>query len=131
MVDTQNNTRRFASDQWIALIFSVPWLEVVAELYKLVRRLWQGLVDEGMYEVPGYESTPGLLDYQGTRRLSQAPPRCELLSPFIPRVRQFQLAGRIFTSGTSFVFAQGLFLRARTQTKRQMAAAHVKLAYYG
>ena len=35
------------------------------------------------------------------------------------------------TSGTGFVFAQGFFLRARTQEKRQMAATHVKLSHYG
>ena len=67
MVDTQTNTRRFANDQWIALIFSVPWLEVVAELYKLIRKLWRGLADEGMYEVLEYESTLELLDRQGKR----------------------------------------------------------------
>ena len=67
MVDTQTNTRRFASDQWIALIFSVPWLEVAAELYKLIRKLWRGLADEGMYEVLEYESTLELLDRHGKR----------------------------------------------------------------
>lgn len=67
MVHTQNNTRRSPADQWISLIFSVPWLEVIAELYKLIRKLWNGLAYEGMYEVLEHESTLELLDRQGKR----------------------------------------------------------------
>jgi len=67
MVDTQQNTRRYSPDQWSALIFSVPWLEVIAELYKLTRKLWSGLANEGMYEVLEHESTLELLDRHGKR----------------------------------------------------------------
>ena len=66
MAETQPNTRRFPSDQWIAVVFSVPWLEVLAGVYRLARKLWQGLADEGMYEVLSYETTLELKDKQGT-----------------------------------------------------------------
>lgn len=65
MPDKKPNT--ITSDPFIALLLGLPWLEVVAELYKLTRKLWQGLADEGMYEVLEYESTLELLDRQGKR----------------------------------------------------------------
>jgi len=67
MADPQNNTRRSSADQWIGLVFSIPWLEVIAELYKLARKLWSGLANEGIYEVLEHESTLELLDRQGKR----------------------------------------------------------------
>ncbi len=67
VADTQNSTRRSSADWWISLIFSIPWLEVIAELYKLIRKLWQGMADEGMYEVLEHESILELLDRQGKR----------------------------------------------------------------
>ena len=32
-----------------------PWIEVLAEGWKLGRKLWRGLADEGMYEVLDYQ----------------------------------------------------------------------------
>src|SRR5690606_22129364 len=54
-------------DQLVALLLSLPWIEILAETYKLVRTLWRGLADEGMYEVLEYESTLELLDQYGKR----------------------------------------------------------------
>ena len=69
-------------DQLIALLLVLPWMDILAETYKLLRTLWRGLADEGMYEVLGYESTLELLDCQGKRASRvQAPPGCELVSP--------------------------------------------------
>ena len=46
-------------------LFALPWIEILAEIWKLLRRLWQGLADEGIYEVLEYESTLELLDNKG------------------------------------------------------------------
>lgn len=67
MTEPQPNTRRLLGDQWIALVFSVPWLDVLAQTNRLARQLWHGMVDEGMYEVLEHESTLELLDRQGKR----------------------------------------------------------------
>ncbi len=37
-------------------LLNLPWLEVMAQALKLGRKLWQGLADEGIYEVLEYES---------------------------------------------------------------------------
>jgi len=67
MRSTQQNTPKISSDQWLSLIFSVPWLEVLAEAYRLAGVLWRGLTDEGMYEVLEHESTLELLDRRGVQ----------------------------------------------------------------
>ena len=46
-------------------LFALPWIEILAEIWKLLRQLWQGLADEGIYEVLEYESTLELLDNKG------------------------------------------------------------------
>ena len=48
-----------------AYLSGSPWLEVLAELWKLGRRLWRGLTEEGMYEVLEYEATLELKDDKG------------------------------------------------------------------
>lgn len=44
-----------------------PWLEVVAEAWKLFRKLWRGWATEGMYEVLEHHTTLELLDQHGER----------------------------------------------------------------
>ena len=53
------------TDQMIAVFFGLPWIEIIAEVWKLSRHLWQGLADEGIYEVLEYESTLELQDDKG------------------------------------------------------------------
>jgi hypothetical protein len=65
MLDKKSNTT--AADQLIALLLALPWMDILAETYKLLHTLWRGLADEGMYEVLEYESTLELLDRQGKR----------------------------------------------------------------
>lgn len=55
------------SDQLVTLFLTLPWLDILAETYKLLRTLWRGLADEGKYEVLEHESTLELLDRQGKR----------------------------------------------------------------
>jgi len=65
MADKKPNTT--IADQLIALLLALPWLDILAEAYKLLRNLWRGLADEGMYEVLEHESTLEFLDRQGKR----------------------------------------------------------------
>jgi hypothetical protein len=51
----------------LALILHAPWIEIVAELWILGRKLLRGMAEEGMYEVVEYESTLELLDTGGKR----------------------------------------------------------------
>lgn len=44
-----------------------PWLEITADVWKLAKKLWRGLADEGMYEVLEHDMTLELLDKQGKK----------------------------------------------------------------
>lgn len=49
----------------IAVLFGRPWLEMVADLWKIGKKLWRGLADEGMYEVLEHEGTLEIKDSKG------------------------------------------------------------------
>ena len=53
------------SEWFVKLLLDIPWIDVLAEVWKLIRHLWQGLADEGIYEVLEYESTLELQDDKG------------------------------------------------------------------
>ena len=53
------------SEWFVKLLLDIPWIDILAEVWKLTRHLWQGLADEGIYEVLEYESTLELLDNKG------------------------------------------------------------------
>ena len=53
------------SEWFVKLLLDIPWIDVLAEVWKLIRHLWQGLADEGIYEVLEYESTLELRDDKG------------------------------------------------------------------
>jgi len=55
------------SDMLISVLFGLPWIDVLAQTWKLLRHLWQGLADEGMYEVLEYDSVLELRDTKGKR----------------------------------------------------------------
>ena len=61
------NKRSFkiSADTLAGILFSIPWLDVLAYVWRSGRKLWHGLADEGMYEVLDYESTLELLDDTG------------------------------------------------------------------
>ena len=52
-------------DWLVAVLLDLPWMDVLAAVWKLTRHLWQGLADEGMYEVLEYESVLELKDDVG------------------------------------------------------------------
>ncbi len=65
MADKKSNTA--ISKQLIALLLALPWLDILVETHKLLRSLWRGIADEGMYEVLEHKSILELLDRQGKR----------------------------------------------------------------
>ena len=54
-------------DWLVSVLLDLPWMDVLAEIWKLTRHLWQGLADEGMYEVLEYESVLELKDDVGKK----------------------------------------------------------------
>ena len=54
---TNSKTSRLLSDKLGALILSLPWPDIGAELWKLANKVWQQSADQGMYEVIDYRST--------------------------------------------------------------------------
>jgi hypothetical protein len=52
-------------DWLLSVLLDLPWMDVLAAAWKLTRHLWQGLADEGMYEVLEYESLLELKDDVG------------------------------------------------------------------
>lgn len=55
----------------INLLFGLPWLEIMAELWQITQTLWRGLAHEGMYEVLEYEAKLELQNKQGTKATYQ------------------------------------------------------------
>ncbi len=53
--------------QLLTLVLNSPWLEILAEVWKVVQKVWRGFAEEGMYEVLDYEFTLELLDKKGAR----------------------------------------------------------------
>jgi hypothetical protein len=51
----------------LAELLGLPWVEIIAEAWKLGKKLWRGLSQEGIYEVLEYESTLELLNKEGTK----------------------------------------------------------------
>ena len=45
----------------------LPWVEILAEGWRLTARLWNGLAHEGIYDVLEYECTLELLNKKGSR----------------------------------------------------------------
>lgn len=50
MQDNSNKTYR-----WLSLVLDPPWVEVLAQAWKLGRKIFRGFANEGMYEVLDYE----------------------------------------------------------------------------
>lgn len=56
-----------ALDVLMPAVLKLPWLEISAEAWRLLRQLWRGMADEGLYEVLEHEATLELLDTRGKR----------------------------------------------------------------
>ena len=60
-------TFKISADTLVRVIFSIPWLDILVDVWEFGRKIWQGMTDEGMYEVLDYESTLELLDKNGRK----------------------------------------------------------------
>lgn len=49
----------------LAVVFDLPWFELIGSLWKIGRRIVRGLANEGIYEVLDYECTLELKDKEG------------------------------------------------------------------
>ncbi|MCI0558952.1 MAG: hypothetical protein MN733_10685 [Nitrososphaera sp.] len=65
MTTEESNTTRAHLNRLIPIVFGSPWLEILAEAWKVGRKLWRGMAEEGMYEVLEYESVLELQDERG------------------------------------------------------------------
>lgn len=65
MRQTQANAE--LSTKWLSQILDLPWIGILAETWKLARKVLRGLTEEGIYEVLDYEVTLELHDKTGTR----------------------------------------------------------------
>lgn len=61
----ENKEKRSNLGSIIAMLLGGSWLEMVADFWKIGKKLWRGLADEGMYEVLEHEGTLELKDSKG------------------------------------------------------------------
>ena len=58
---------KYLLNKFVSNASGFPWLEFIDQLWKIGRKIIQGLANQGMYEVLEYESTLELLDDKGKR----------------------------------------------------------------
>ena len=56
-------------DRLVAIVWGLPWLEILAEAWKVGLKLWNGMAHEGMYEVLEHVATLELQDKNGIKAL--------------------------------------------------------------
>lgn len=69
MTEKNMKTQETAVARSVTILFGLPWLEIAAEVWKVMHKLWRGLAHEGMYEVLEHEVVLELLDGKGKRAL--------------------------------------------------------------
>ena len=67
MTDEKRNDSQSLFDKLIAVLSGLPWLDVLGEAWKIVRKVIQDRSYRGMYEVIEYESTLELKDRGGKK----------------------------------------------------------------
>lgn len=67
MPDEKRNDNQSLLDKLIALLSGLPWLDVLGQAWKILRKVMQNRSYKGMYEVLEYESTLELKDRAGKR----------------------------------------------------------------
>jgi hypothetical protein len=67
MADETSNSPSAQIPRLIVALLTSQWVGVLAELWKLVRKIASGLSEEGLYEVLEYEATLELLDKEGEK----------------------------------------------------------------
>ena len=64
---SENQKTNNGLPQWGTLLLSLPWIEIIGELWKLISKMLRGMANEGVYEVLDYESTLEIHNRNGTR----------------------------------------------------------------
>jgi len=67
MPDEKRDGSQSLLDKLIAVLSGLPWLDVLGEAWKILRKVVQGRSYRGMYEVLEYESTLELKDRGGRK----------------------------------------------------------------
>ena len=67
MPDEKHNDNQSLLEKLIAVLSGLPWLEVLGEAWKILRKVVQARSYKGMYEVLKYESMLELKDRGGKR----------------------------------------------------------------
>ena len=69
MSDDNQGSTTVQAERLTTLLTGLPWIEILAQAWKLGRKIMRGLADEGMYEVLEYETTLELQDKRGENAL--------------------------------------------------------------
>lgn len=67
MSDNNHRSNPNLLPRLLTALFSGPYLEILIEAWKLGKKMWRGLANEGMYEVLEYKATYELKDRQGKK----------------------------------------------------------------
>lgn len=67
MPTEKQNIKLAQLPRWGTLLLDTPWVEIVAELWKIGKKIARGLSNEGIYEVLDYETTLELHDSKGKK----------------------------------------------------------------
>ena len=62
-----NNNQGKTYTKVIATLLGLPWIDILADVWKFGRQVLRGMTNEGMYEVLDYESTLELKDKEGEK----------------------------------------------------------------
>jgi len=76
--DKQDNHYR-----WLSFILNPSWVEIIAESWKLGRKILRGLANEGIYEVLDYECRLELKDRSGTTATIQKREKIRYLQDYV------------------------------------------------
>ncbi len=69
MSDANQGLTKAQAERLTSILTGLPWIEVLAQVWKLGRKIMRGLADEGMYEVLEYETALELQNRRGENAL--------------------------------------------------------------
>ena len=67
MVEEQQNPKQIRLMSLALTLVDFSWITVIVELWKLIRKIIQGMTSEGVYEVLDYDSTLEIHDLKGEK----------------------------------------------------------------
>ena len=67
MAIKKQTSQQTTISQWVGLLLYLPWVEILGQIWKMGRKIFRGLSNEGIYEVLEYDSTLEILNNRGTK----------------------------------------------------------------